>query len=655
MLHGRSPNPYGGGYRSQRLRRAVERARSHGTPPVAGSRAMQPWPGGWPPMPHGAFCDGPCLLGFTPDGRQLRINEDDLNGPVTLVVGPPRSGKTVLAERLMATVDALGGLVIGVDTKNASDHEPGHGLPTLVPRDLALGLEPPPGVDEEVFLGRWIRLIEQSLYLHSGSRYLLEEWRKLRLALAPGERVCWRAVLEALELRLDKAKGWSKQSQHLDSAVNALGRLCRSTELFSSVVGLDWRRRFSHSHTILLRGQTAEAARIATLIYLEAFPLYATAMGWTDRRFRGLFVLDDARVLVKRGERHDHADVDALINFADLAHVNGAGTMVVVQHLGEVSDDLVSSANGLILCGPVSEQDIARLRGRMQLTPLQTQWLLHQPVFYAVAHFRRQAWSFGVPIRLAPPSPTTPAGSFAGADRERRRRAMFDGMTPKLWAPAPISASSTATSSTASTERSGNGDQDSDEKQGLSAKLHRLLTELADHPHLLQSELGQRCGVRGRELTACRDELQQLGLVRTHRLLRYALWELTQKGAERIGRRFIPLAGRGSHSHRFMQARWAAWKRRACPRVEVEHEIPGVGPVDGYAETAEGAVEVVEIVLSEETVDRAIEKLVKVDGVRTIVVTDQDAVQRIRRRVGDLAGIGVLSVRELVAIGQCSS
>jgi len=159
----------------------------------------------------------------------------------------------------MSGADAMDHLVIGFDTKHPPEHEPGHALPTLDARHASLGLGPPPGATEEAFVNRWLRPIEQSLYLHSGSRYILEAWRERRECLEPGGQVCLRGVLDTLEGKLSDAKGWAKQAQHLDSAVNALGRLCRATELFSGVVCLDWRRRFTHSHQLMLRGQTAEA------------------------------------------------------------------------------------------------------------------------------------------------------------------------------------------------------------------------------------------------------------------------------------------------------------------------------------------------------------------------------------------------------------
>ena len=175
------------------------------------------------------------------------------------------------------------------------------------------------------------------------------------------------------------------------------------------------------------------------------------------------------------------------------------------------------------------------------------------------------------------------------------------------------------------------------------------MTLVLDRPHLLQSELGEVAGIAGRELTTMREQLQQWGLVLTHRLVRYALWEATAEGARRIGRAYTPLNGRGDYPHRFLQERWRAWISACGTRAYVEHHVPGVGPVDGYAESASGVRSALEIVLAHETLQRSVEKLRAFTGERTLVVRDRAAAESVAEHTLLLQGITILTVQELVA------
>src|SRR5690606_38639909 len=160
-----------------------------------------------------------------------------------------------------------------------------------------------------------------------------------------------------LALRADRAKTW-KSSAHYESAINALKRVCSGQAMFSGVRPLPWERRFAHGHAVALAGLSAEAQRIAALTYLEALLPHARAWGSQDRTLRCLVVLDDARVVAKGVRREGQASVDALVDFADKAHASGIGVIIALQHLGEVSPDLLAGANGLFLVGPIAAEDL---------------------------------------------------------------------------------------------------------------------------------------------------------------------------------------------------------------------------------------------------------------------------------------------------------
>lgn len=635
-------------YRSPRLAAAAQRVARNGELRAL-LQAERMGVGAWERLPPAdAFADGRYLVGHQPDGQPVVLSDADINGPLTLLVGPPNSGKTYLMERWMAAADAGGIPVIGVDTKNGPGVQPLHPLPVLEPGEAALSMEPPQGSDARAFLNRLLTLIEQTLYLHSGSGHILEAWQRLLERTPVGDAVCLRQILHDLEERAGQIRSFSKAAQHLESAVVALRRLCGSHDLFSAVRGLSWAHRFVHSHVLRMRGLPAEAVRIGAMLYCEAFLRHAEAAGWQHRQLRTLFAFDDARVLARSLGRDGHAAVDALLNFMDLAHAGGGGVLLAVQHLGEVSADLVAAANALLLIGPTSAEDVRQLRSRLQLTPAREVYLLQQPAYHAVVHLRNHAWPLPVPVCLAGPAYAMDAQE-AAKQRVVRKRALFAGVDVKLWkhqeeppivaAPRPRPKPPAPGPNVVPVER-----------QPLPAEQHRLLVALLDRPWLLQTELGARCGVEGRLITALRDELAQTGLVVVHRFARYTLWEATAAAASRIGRVFEPLAGRGAFPHRFLQRRWAAWMQRACPRVAIVHEIPGVGPVDGYAEREDGTRVAVEIVLSPETLERSVAKLGRVHGERMVVVLDKTAAKAAQTALTDLLGVEVVTVQEFVKL-----
>lgn len=183
----------------------------------------------------------------------------------------------------------------------------------------------------------------------------------------------------------------------------------------------------------------------------------------------------------------------------------------------------------------------------------------------------------------------------------------------------------------------------------LDPKPHALLVALLQRPWLLQVELGHGVGVQGREITDLRDQLVARGLVRVHALGPLRLWEPTEAAAAAVGRSFGALPGRGAYPHRWLQSRLAAkWKHEGLRRVEIEFDVPGVGPMDCYAERTEGTCIAAEIVLSPDTLDRAIRKLSGFSGTRMLVLPDRAAVRRGKSRLTGLAAIALYTVRDML-------
>jgi hypothetical protein len=588
--------------------------------------------------PPEAFGSGSFVLGTTADDHPVCLTPDDLNG-LTLIVGMPATGKTVVLQRFISVADSLGLCVIGISIKN--DKPDGHTLPVLTGAPLGLGLGPPAGCAADEFMARVVTLIEQSLYLHSGSRHVLDAWTSLGRLHTDGSQVCLREVLHELEHRSHQFSPVSKTAQHLESAIVALRRLCMATSLFSGTRPLPWEARFGHSHVVDLQGYGAEAVRLAAQLYLEAFSRFARVQHWADRSLRGLFCLDDARVIVHSMERQGQASVEAFLNMVDLCHVYGQGVVVACQNLGEVAADLVTSANIVVLIGPVAAEDARKLSGRLQLDRSREFALLHQPKYQAVMHVRNHAWPVPVPVVLSPPEPLL-------LDRETIRAArlarMVHGHRLELWQP-PAAPTPTSSAAPPKATQAKGGSL-------LDPKLHRLLVCALEHPHYLQTELGEACQIEGRELTDLREDLAARGLIRMHKLIRFTLWETLEKAGDAVGRSWSALPGRGAFPHRFLQARWVAWKRRTYVRADAEAHVPGVGPVDGLAQAADGSRSVVEIVLSLDTAQRSIQKLAAIDGERTLVVPDAAAVKQMRSLLTGLHGVSVLTVQETVKLSQ---
>lgn len=185
----------------------------------------------------------------------------------------------------------------------------------------------------------------------------------------------------------------------------------------------------------------------------------------------------------------------------------------------------------------------------------------------------------------------------------------------------------------------------------LERKEHGLLLAALNAPYLLQTELGERCGVRGRELTHVRDALVERDLLRVHRLGRSPLWEVTDAGAALLGRSPQQLGGVGQYGHRWVQARITAWLNASLSRVVIEHRGKE-GAFDVYGEAADGAKTAVEVVLSLDTLSRALEKLANFNGRRLIIVADTAAAKKLRRRVSSESLWAADETLEVMTVGE---
>jgi hypothetical protein len=629
------------------------------------------FPSPWGELPPPGMYDGqPIPIGTTPDGRELTLSPDDLNGPLSIVVGPARAGKSTLFHGLARHADHHGVIVISLDTKNLPQYQPGHPLPALHAGDLAIGLQPPLGASAVVFRERLRTIIEQTSFVQFGARYILEEWIALEHSGGP---VMLSTIYERIQARLARASPWSKEAGYLLSAEQALRRICAATELFRGEHPLAWEARFTHSYEMRLPGETAEGLNVFTRILIESALQFARLRGWQDRQLRILMLLDDARVLMRRSGRPDHLEVDTLLDAADRGQSSGIAFVLAVQHLGEVDPGLLASANAIVLIGPMSELDIDRLKGRLDLTPDRRHWLLTQPVHQALVHVRRHTWPYPVPITLRPPPGPDEMAQFAH-ERQRRQEALL-ALRPAKPAPAaptpnhtgrsnpghaaprkaspgqssPATAPPSRPTPTASPSADSTAHPTATANPALDPKPHALLVALLQRPWLLQVELGSMVGVQGREITDLRDQLVARGFVRVHALGPLRLWEPTEAGAAAVGRSYGPLSGRGAYPHRWLQSRLAAkWKHEGLRRVEIEFDVPGVGSVDCYAERADGTCLAAEIVLSIETLDRAIHKLGAFNGERLLVVPDKKASASARAGLARLRVIRILTVRALI-------
>ena len=606
--------------------------------------------------PPATVVEGPFLVGSLPAGQPVRLASTCLNG-LTLVYGDTGTGKTSLVSRWITSAIEHDLWTLFIDTKTGENEILQHPAPMLNVDEAAQSLAPPPGCDELAWLVAMLITLETTLWLVSGSQEIIEAYRRVRAVAA--EEICFAQLGHHLEQSVRSTKRWSKSLQHQESALAALRRLNGDGTLFAAAQMLPWERRFKFSHGVRIRDATPEAIRTFALIMLAAFRKHAEAQEWTQRLLRALLVFDDARVIVKDLGRSGHAAVDPMIDAIDKMHASGIGVVVNVQHLSELPKSLIVSARNLILVGQVAGDDARQLQARLQLTPKQKDYLMHQPDYCAVCHLRRHAFSYPFPVTLAPPDCALSIAE-ARTRQEATKRKMLDGFAPRLWQP-PLEVTPPA-QRPAPTPTAGDPGELSQEEakppaesagDGLEQAAFALLQSVLTQPHLLQVEHGRCAGIEGRELTAIRDRLVDQDLLRVQRCGRYVLLEPTAAAAKTLGTKLEPLTGRGDYPHRWLQARLASWLEADHPRVEMEYATK-LGHFDVYAETATGDRVAGEVVLSMDTLDRALEKLAAFNGRCILVVMDTAAAKQVQKVVGEGAlwsrehAVEVMTVAQLI-------
>jgi len=578
---------------------------------------------------------------------------------LTLIIGPPGSGKTTLLESIAGSAAASNLHTLLLDTKNAASVVLRHPLPMLTPVEGAISLRPPPDETRDAWLHKTLTWIEHACYLHSGSR-LIDHAARQVLAHS-GTEACLAEVLFQLESE-SSAKRSFKADNHRESAIVALRRLVHADQgAFHVQRMLDWQRRLACSHGYYLRGMSAEAVRVFALAILFAHLVVGQASPDTSRRLRRLMLLDDARVIVKGTQREGMASVEPIQQLLDLGEAAGLGLVVCIQNLSEVSLNLLSMANNIILVGPVDGAETRFYRERLELTHEQTEYLIHQPKFQAVAALRRHpSFSWAFPLFLPRPDQLLSASDARCIQAQAKER-MLAGADVQSW-PAPIArptsvAATPPPATTASEPPSAStttaSPQDTSDA-ALDPPLHALVLSALSHPCRLQVEHGRACGIAGRELTDLRDQLVGLELLQCHRIGKCVLWEATPKAAELVGRIHQPLHGRGDFPHRWLAHRLAEHLRTQHPRAQVEFAWQG-GFLDVYAEGIHGDLHAYEVVMDFDTLERALEKLRAFPGKRVVVCQDQAAAKRVAKASQPLGLFGgyaieVLTLNDVLAM-----
>ncbi|MEL6497968.1 MAG: hypothetical protein AAFZ67_11350 [Planctomycetota bacterium] len=570
----------------------------------------------WLPLPPaGAFADG-FRIGSSCDGRPVSVCQKQLAGPLTVVVGPPASGKSTLIERLVKQLDASGLTAQCIALKPGEASASRFTIPDLPIGRAGFSLQPPPGVPFGEWLAAYCRLIEQNVYLHSGTRFVIEVVDSI------GEDgLCLARVLHGLKARAAKARTW-KSSNQLESACNGLDRLSTGHTLFSMSSQFPWQYRLGRSHSLSLAGLPPEATRLASLLIPEAWCRWAAVQGWTDRTPRFAFIIDDARLVAKPVSRGSSASVDALTNLIDLGHAYGLMMILAVQSTQELDPALLATARNLILIGPQTAEDLRMLQTRLALDRDRTSYLLTQPRFRATCHLRASEHPFAFPVVLASPD-DLPSPTEATRIRLQRQAGLLEGWTPKVWKPEH-------------SEDQSSRESKATQQNALDPKDHALLSTFAYRPYLLQTEAARISPIRvtGRELTASRERLEQRGLVMTVQLSRYTLWQLQEQACRKIGVQPVPLAGRGSFEHRWLQARARAWLSPDHVRTELERDL-GHGPVDVWGQRATGDITAFEIVLDLATLDAIPRRLRGFTGRLIVVVPDRSAAAKATTALAD--------------------
>ncbi|TVQ52805.1 MAG: AAA family ATPase [Phycisphaerales bacterium] len=620
---------------STSMRQSIERAitRREG---MLISRAERNNHRAFPILPPDDAFTGPILMGHTPAGQPVGIRPDDFTR-LTILLGSPGTGKSLLAASIIEALQAHGIWILTTDAKSPPNTVLPMSVPMLEPHEAAITLDAPPGQSHDQWLTRCLHLIESSVYLSSGSthvRTLIDEL--MRNGRSP-HAICLAELAHILHCRA-KAKGNLKEQQHLQSAATALDRLSQADGgLFSSTTMLPWTKRLTTSHGLWLRGLAAETSRVATLATMYAAINRQHHLGINDRRLHGLCVLDDARGLIFDTKKPTISGVNPFLEATDVAQSVGISVMLLIQSLAEVPSYLVNAASNLLLIGPIDGNELMYLRPRLELNQEQSSFLVHQPRFNAVLHCRHADFTLPFPLRL--PGPAYVLSEAEAAQRQQHAKAqLLANYHPQRWSPqSPAATAATTSAPTRSPAHnaatpSTTSHIPASTPPPLDADAHALLVTLARHPYMLQAELGNAAGLRGRHLTHLRDELAAQQLLTVHKLSRFQLWELTRDAAQRIGVTYSPLPGRGGYTHRWLQARIANWLKQSHPTVAVEHPWQS-GHLDVYARSATGDQIAYEVVLSTSNLDDVLAKLASFLGDTFIVVTDNAAAQPIRKQI----------------------
>ncbi len=625
------------------LRRAIE-LRTQFLTAAAGHNGHE----AFPVVPRPEVLTGDVHLADLPDGSPARIDRDRLNG-LTIVLGAPGSGKSVMVGRLIETLRRAGIWILATDLKG--DDQPAHALPVLEPREAAITTSPPPGLEAGVWFTKLLWLLESSSFIDYGALFIRREHE--RLTGISRSEISFAELAAALQIQVRTSRVFKEQG-YLATAAAALDRMTTGDGgLFSSASMLPWSTRLAHPHALHLSRTTALAARLAVLATLHAYILSGPVRQRTGRALGGLAVLDDARALIRESSLRSTSGVEPFQHAFDTGQSAGLGVLVVAQNLAELPRDLLASADNMILCGPVEGSEVTRLRDRLELTSEQAAYLQHQEAFRALVHLRAGAWTHPFPVRLLP------CAADPGALAQERMDAKADllaGFSTTPWTPATAAAGTPPPSATNPVTKQGTTQgtmPNTAPPPALDPAAHRCLGTILAKPYLLQSEIGKRCGVAGREITATRDALEAAGLVAVHKLGRLVLWEPLEPAARRLGVTFAPLSGRGGHPHRWLCHRIAAWARACGADAFLEHDWHG-RRLDVLIRHPNATRAAYEVVLSNSNLDDTLEKLAAFGAdTSVVIVADRKAVDRVRRRCGG-AGLfqaqlpAILTVQQII-------
>ena len=641
---------------STTMRQSVERAitRREG---LLTSRAERDNHRAFPLLPPAGTFNGPILMGHSPTGEPIGLSPDDFTR-LTIVMGAPGTGKSLLAASIIEALQARGIWIFTTDAKSPPNTVLPMSVPMLEPSEAAITLDAPPGQSHDQWLTRLLHLIESSVYLSSGSTHIRTLIDELMRNGRNPRSLCLAELTHILHRRAQKTRNFKEQG-HMQSAATALDRLSQADGgMFSSTSMLSWTKRLTTSHGLWLRGTPTEAARVLTGASLYGAICHQHHLGINDRRLHGLCVLDDARPLIFNTNKQTTSGVNPFLNWIDISQSAGISCCLLVQSLAEIPAYLVNAASNLLLIGPIDGNELMYLRPRLELDADQTSHLIHQPKYHAVLHCRHAEFTLPFPLRLPGPAYALPLAEA----QQRQTQALQDLLAnhqPQRWTPpatqpqsaqsqrgsqtrpaasrpaaSPSAASPSAATRTPASAAPAAATSTSTPTTPLDADAHRLLTAIFDHPHWLQSEFSTHLKIQGRQLTVLRDELANAPapLITIHHLGRYRLLEPTPHAAQRIGRTFAPLPGRGSYPHRWLQARIARWLEQTCATVAVEHPWQS-DHLDVYARSNTGDHICYEVVLSTGNLDDVLRKLANFPGDSLLIVLDAKAAKTITQRI----------------------